>query len=159
MNPAIKKKVLRRFTYGLYIVTVTDGEDVNGFTANWLSQSSFEPPMLTLALENDARSLPMILNSRTFAVNVVPQDGRELAGKMGRSSRQNPSKLADVEYSWGTATGSPILAAAAGWVECRLVGTLPSGDHMLLLGEIVEAGEGREIPPLTHSEAGFRYSG
>ncbi len=151
MDPAMKKKVLRRFSYGLYIVTVAHKREQNGFTANWLSQSSFEPPMLTVALESDARSLTMIESSRAFAVNVVAQDGRDLAGQLGRSSHQNPNKLANLDHTPGPATGSPILAAAAGWVECRLVATLPSGDHTLLLGEIVEAGEGRDLPPLTHS--------
>ncbi len=159
MDPAIKKKVLRSFTYGLYIVTVRDGDEVNALTANWLTQTSFEPPMLAFALENDARSLPMILRAGAFAVNVVPEDGRALAGAMGRSSQKNPQKLADVAYEPGPTTGSPILPDCVGWVECRLSGMLESGDHTLLLGEVVEAGEGREARPLTLAEAGFRYSG
>ncbi len=159
MDPAIKKQVLRSFTYGLYIVTVADGEDVNAFTANWLTQCSFEPPMLALAIENDARSLGMIRRARAFAVNVVPEDGRELAGRMGRSSQRDPHKLAEATYDRGPATGSPLLVESVGWVECRLVSSTPSGDHTLVVGEVIKAGVGRDIRPLTLAEAGFRYSG
>lgn len=101
----------------------------------------------------------MILRAGAFAVKVVAEDGRELAGRMGRSSTRDPQKLANVEHSSGPLTGSPLLPQAAGWVECRLVSATPSGDHTLLLGEVVEAGEGREVAPLTMAEAGFRYSG
>ena len=159
MDPAIKKKVLRNFSYGLYVITVADGEEVNGFTANWVTQASFDPPMVVLAMENDARSLGMIQRSGAFAVNVLPEGSREFAGRMGRSSRQNPNKLADVRYDRGPATGSPVLPESAGWIECRLVNATPAGDHTLLLGEVVEAGEGQEAQPLTLREAGFRYSG
>ena len=37
MDPSIKKQVLRSFTYGPYIVSVADGEEVNAFMANWLT--------------------------------------------------------------------------------------------------------------------------
>lgn len=159
MDPAIKKKVLRSFTYGLYIVTVADGASVNGFTANWLTQASFEPPMVVFAMENDSRSIAMIERAGAFAINVAPEGGRDLAARMGRSSKQNPDKLADVPYERGPATGSPVLPGCSGWVECRLVSSTPAGDHTLLLGEVVEAGEGLEARSLTMGEAGFRYSG
>lgn len=159
MDPAIKKKVLRKFTYGLYVVTVVDGEDVNAFTANWLTQVSFEPPMVAFAMENDSRSIHMIGRAGAFAVNVVPEGGRDLAAMMGKSSQQDPDKLADVPYRRGPVTGSPILPTSAGWIECRLVTSTPAGDHTLLVGEVVEAGEGASIKPLTMGEAGFRYSG
>lgn len=159
MDPAVKKKVLRKFTYGLYVITVRNSEEVNGFTANWITQASFEPPMLVFSMENDSRSIEMIQSSGAFAVNVLPEDAREFAGQMGRSSKQNPEKLADVPCDRGPATGSPILTNAVGWVECRLVSATPSGDHTLLLGEVVEAGDGRDASPLTLAAAGFRYSG
>jgi flavin reductase (DIM6/NTAB) family NADH-FMN oxidoreductase RutF len=52
-----------------------------------------------------------------------------------------------------------VLAEALGWAECRVVATLPSGDHTLVLGEVVEAGvehEGKR--PLTLQESGLKYS-
>jgi flavin reductase (DIM6/NTAB) family NADH-FMN oxidoreductase RutF len=46
-----------------------------------------------------------------------------------------------------------------GWVECRVVATLPAGDHTLVLGEVVAAGVEHEGEALTLEEAGFKYSG
>lgn len=60
MDPAVKKQVLRSFTYGLYAIMSVDKDEVNAFTANWLTQVSFDPPLLAVSIENDAKSLTMI---------------------------------------------------------------------------------------------------
>ncbi len=44
----LKKQVLRTFTYGLYAVSCADAGEVNAFTANWLTQVSFDPPLLAV---------------------------------------------------------------------------------------------------------------
>ncbi|HLX41766.1 MAG TPA: flavin reductase, partial [Ktedonobacteraceae bacterium] len=46
MDPKIKRQVLRTFTYGLYAVSCANEGEVNAFTANWLTQVSFEPPLI-----------------------------------------------------------------------------------------------------------------
>lgn len=160
MNDAAKKTVLRNFPYGLYAVTVRHGGEEHGMTANWLSQTSFEPPMVTVAVENTSKTIGMIRDARHFAINVFQHGQRELAGKLGRSSANAPQKLKGIKTKPAPISGVPILADALGWVECRVIATLPSGDHTLVLGEVVEAGvehEGAE--PLTLQEAGFKYSG
>ena len=67
MDEATKKTVLRLFPYGLYAVTASDGELTSGMTANWLSQVSFEPPQVVVAVENDARTLGLIRRAGRFA--------------------------------------------------------------------------------------------
>jgi len=158
LNESAKKTVLRHFPYGMYAVTVmSEGED-HGMTANWVMQAAFTPPMLVVALENDSKSLPMIRDARAFAVNVLAEGQRELAAQLGRSSRQQPYKLHTVPARPAPVTGAPILTESLGWLECRFVATMPAGDHTLVLGEVVEAGLGREGQPLTLDEAG-KYAG
>jgi flavin reductase (DIM6/NTAB) family NADH-FMN oxidoreductase RutF len=160
MDEAAKKTVLRHFPYGLYAVTVKHGNEEHGMTANWVTQASFDPPMVVAAVENTSKTVAMIRDAHHFAVNVLLQGQRELAGKLGRSSANAPEKLKGIKTKPGPISGAPILADALGWVECRVVATLPSGDHTLVLGEVVAAGvehEGTE--PLTLHETGFKYSG
>jgi flavin reductase (DIM6/NTAB) family NADH-FMN oxidoreductase RutF len=159
MDEAAKKTVLRHFPYGLYAVTVAHDGDEHGMTANWLTQSAFEPPMVAVAVENTSKTIGMIRDSRHFAINVFREGQRDLAGKLGRTSDQAPQKLKGIKTRPGPVAGSPILAECLGWVECRVVATLPAGDHTLVLGEIVEAGVENEGAALTLQEAGFKYSG
>src|SRR5713226_8072883 len=108
LDPNTKKQVLRTFTYGLYAVSCANEGEVNIFTANWLTQVSFDPPLLAVSVENASKSLPMILRSRVFIVNVLRSGARELAGKLGKSALKQPDKLGGIGYDIG-ANGCPIL--------------------------------------------------
>jgi len=159
MDLAAKKTVLRHFPYGLYVVTVAHDGDEHGMTANWITQAAFEPPMVAVAVENTSKTIGMIRDSHHFAVNILLKGQRDLAGKLGRSADQAPQKLKGIKTKPGPVSGTPVLVDSLGWVECRVVATLPAGDHSLVLGEVVAAGVEREGQALTLEEAGFKYSG
>ena len=157
MDSAIKKQALRLFTYGLYAVTCTQGDDVNAFTANWLTQVSFEPPLLAVSVENDSKSLPMILSSGKFAVNVLRTGQREFAGALGKSALKHPEKMNGVAYE--VREGYIVLQEGLGWVGCEVRQSVPAGDSTLVIAEVVAAGMVAEGQPLTMNEAGFRHAG
>jgi flavin reductase (DIM6/NTAB) family NADH-FMN oxidoreductase RutF len=160
MDQAVKKSVLRMFTYGLHAITAAHEGQVALMTANFITQSAFTPPHVTLAVEVDSKTHRLIEASRAFAVNVFASGQRELAGQLGRQSAKTPEKIEGVAWKPGPATGSPVLEDCLGWLECRVTGSLPSGDHTVYVAEVVEAGaSGREGTPLTMAEAGFRHSG
>ena len=158
MDAAIKKQALRLFTYGLYAVMSIDKDEVNAFTANWLTQVSFEPPLVAVSIENDAKSLSMIQHSGTFTINVLRSGQRELAGTLGRSALKVPDKLTGIPHT-KTEAGYPILQSALGWVACEVRQSVPVGDSTLIIAEVVDAGILAEGQPLTMSEAGFRHAG
>jgi flavin reductase (DIM6/NTAB) family NADH-FMN oxidoreductase RutF len=158
MDSALKKQVLRTFTYGLYAVSCADEGEVNIFTANWLTQVSFDPPLLAVSVENISKSLPMILHSRLFTVNVLRSGERELAGQLGKSALQRPDKLAHIAFHLG-ANFCPILDNALAWVNCEVRHTVEAGDSTLIVAEVVDVGMLGEGQPLTMAEAGFRHAG
>src|ERR687894_2548653 len=84
LDQVAKKKVLRDFTYGLYAVTAAYEGERGVFTANWLSQASFEPPLVMLSVENDSSTLPLIRASGRFAISPLDEDQKALAGALGR---------------------------------------------------------------------------
>ncbi len=158
MDQAIKKQALRLFTYGLYAVTCADGGEVNAFTANWLTQVSFDPPLVAVSVENASKSLPMILRSRQFAVNVLRSGQRNLAGTLGKSALKQPDKLAGIDFDVEP-DGYVVLKAALGWVGCRVRESMPAGDSTLILAEVENVGMLAEGQPLTMAETGFRHAG
>jgi flavin reductase (DIM6/NTAB) family NADH-FMN oxidoreductase RutF len=127
-------------------------------TVNWTGQVSFEPRMLSLAVEHDAHFLDVIRRSGVFAINVLEAGQRDLAGRFGRNTANVGDKLYGYTHTPGT-TGCPLLADALATLECRVVLEQPAGDHVLFLGEVVDSHFNREGDPLTMKEAGFRYSG
>lgn len=158
MDPEVKKTVLRLFTYGLHAVTTRGEGGVHGMTADWLAQSSFEPPMLMLAVENESLTLRLIRANGHFAVNVYGAEQRELAGQLGRKSAKMPNKMEGVAWRLSSRK-NPILDDTLGYLECEVRGEVPSGDHTVLVAEIVDAGLQREADPLTMKSTGFKYFG
>jgi flavin reductase (DIM6/NTAB) family NADH-FMN oxidoreductase RutF len=160
MDASAKKTVLSSFPYGVYAVTVQHGGVEHGMTANWVTQASFDPPMVVVAVENVSKTIGMIRDARHFAVTLLPADQRDLAAKLGRSSSTVAQKLKGVKTKPAPASATPVLADGLGWLDCRLVATLPAGDHTLVLGEILDAGvEQTGAQPLTVESAGFSYAG
>jgi len=158
MDPKLKKQVLRTFTYGLYALSSANEGEVNICTVNWLTQVSFDPPLLAVSIENDSKTLPMVLQSRKFTVNVLRSGDRELAGALGKSAVQHPDKLAGIGFDIG-ANGCPILHNGLAWVACEVQHSVEAGDSTVVVAEVVDTGMLGEGQPLTMSEAGFRHAG
>jgi flavin reductase (DIM6/NTAB) family NADH-FMN oxidoreductase RutF len=167
MDVVLKKQVLRTFTYGLYVVSCANEDEVNAFTANWLTQISFEPPLVAVSIENVTKSLPMILRSRAFLINVLRSSGesdeahkadRSFAGQLGKSALKAPDKLASIAWTAGPG-GAPILQDALAWAACEVKHSIEAGDSTLVVGEVVEVGLLHEGLALTMNEVGFRHAG
>ncbi|HEX6509129.1 MAG TPA: flavin reductase family protein [Chloroflexota bacterium] len=158
LDPVARKAALRLFTYGLYAIGVAYGEDRNVFTANWITQVSFEPPLVALSVENDGHSIGLIRQSQAFAVSVFSAEDRETAAALGKRWELRPNKIGEVAYELGI-TGCPILTDALGAVECRVVESLPAGDSTLFIAEVVAARVMRDSTPLSMAAAGFRHAG
>ena len=51
---AAKKTLLRKIPHGVFICGVAENGEVNGFTASWVTQGSFEPPLVVMAVRSDS---------------------------------------------------------------------------------------------------------
>lgn len=158
MDEKAKRRVLGLFSYGLYAIGVRDGERMNAFTANWVTQVAFEPPMIAVSVENDGASVAMMRESKVFSVNVFDGSQRREAARLARPYSRAPEKLDEFEYETRE-TGAPLLTDCLGYVECRIVDEIVTGDHTLFVGEVVGADVFREGEPLTMASAGFTYAG
>jgi flavin reductase (DIM6/NTAB) family NADH-FMN oxidoreductase RutF len=145
MDAQAKKTVLRMIPYGLYVLT---GESQDGrvaaATVNWVTQASFEPPLVAVGVKADSNAHEVIKQSRAFAINVLAKEQQDLAFAFFKSLERDGNSIGGQAFSPGK-SGAPILAKAAAFLECSLVDTLEKGDHSLFLGEVVEAGVSHEI--------------
>lgn len=160
LDQAAKKKVLRDFTYGLYAVTAAHEDKRGVFTANWLSQASFDPPLVMLSVENDSSTLPLIRASGRFAVCPLDAGQKDLAGALGRPKARAGDKYEALDLTVvETASGIPALAESLGYVVCDVRSEAPAGDSVVFIAEVVEARSFADSPPLEMRQAGFRHAG
>lgn len=161
MDPKAKTQALRQIVHGIYVVGTADagGKGANAFTATWLTQVSFEPPLVAVAVRRDSISHKMIEASRVFSVNLLSSGQKEVAQHFLRPAHLGGDKLAGVPHRKGK-NGCPLLEAAASVLECEVRAVHKDGDHSIVVGEVVEAKVQREgEEPLTLREAGWQYGG
>lgn len=158
MDETAKKEALRLFTYGLYVATVGTREHQNAFTVNWATQVSFDPPLIALSVENDGHSLPIIRQTKHFALNVLGSDERDRAGRLGKPYGRHPEKNEAVKFEFAEGN-TPVLADAPAWVVCEVINEMPAGDSTLMLGRVIDAKVNRTVEPLTMLQAGFKHAG
>ena len=158
MDEAAKKTALRMIPYGLFVVGTKDGEKVTAAAMNWVTQASFQPPLVVLGAKAGTASTEMIERSGLFCVNVLESGQTGLASKFFAHVEPDGNKFGDVEFGLSP-NGCPVLAEALAYFECRVRERVALGDHTVFVGEVVEAGLQREGEPLTLAETGFKYGG
>jgi len=139
---------------GVCVVTTAHGERRNAFTAAWVSQVSFNPLLLVLSVNPENASYDLIMAGEAFAVNVLEEGRIDLARHFGTQSGRDRDKLAG--HAWRiAATGAPILEAAVAYFDCRLQYSRPAGDHVLVVGRVVDGAILKPAAkPMTYAQIG-----
>lgn len=154
-----KKTLLRKIPHGLYICGVKDGEEMNGFTASWVMQGSFSPPLVVNCVKNDSISHAMLKASGVFALSFLDETQKAVAQNFFKPLRRVGNKFEDIEFYPGPETGCPVITDTLGYVECRVVGAVEHGDHTVFVGEVVGAALHRDGNPLLLEKTGWNYGG
>lgn len=140
MDADAKKTTLRMIPYGLYVLTAESGDgEVAAATVNWVTQASFEPPLVAVGVKVDSGAHTIVQQAGNFALNVLGKDQGNLAFAFFKPAQRDGDTISGQPYRRGT-TGAPILTGLPAFVECKVVEIVQKGDHSLVLGEVVEAG-------------------
>ncbi|MBF6599147.1 MAG: flavin reductase [Dehalococcoidia bacterium] len=158
MDEAAKKTALRMITYGLYVVTTKQGDEYSAATINWLTQVSFQPPLVALGMKADSTTRAHLGIGSAFAVNVLASGQKDVAFAFFKPTTVEGAKLSGYDFETGAA-GAPLLIDAPAWFECRVSDIVERGDHHVVVAEVTDAGRRREAPPLTLAEVGVFYGG
>ncbi len=159
---ATRVEVLRRLSYGVYIITTRDSKGLHAATVSWAMQTSFEPTRLAIALRATSRILQHILNSKVFALNILIREQSDIAQAF--FSYAHTGFDSDMFNGFGCRPGEtacPLFVDAAAWIECQNVCTMQDcGDHTLIIADVLEAGM-RPDPfvPLNLWESPWSYGG
>ena len=160
MDAEAKKKALRKFTYGLYIVTAMSGDEVAAGTVTWISQASFTPPLVMVAVKRDSHLHALVEQTRAMAISVVGTGQEAMASTFFRPSKLENGKLNGYAVQFGSETGAPIITEAPAWAEVRVTGVVAQGDHTVYVTEVVDAGVSDEsATPLVLGNTEWTYGG
>lgn len=127
------------------LVTCCDKEGTaNLLTVAWHTPLSHEPPLLGISIAPARFSHGLIQETAEFAVNIVGPSLRRAVEICGERSGREVDKfnLAGLETQPAKYISPPVLSAALGVIECRVVQQVETGDHTFFVGEALH-GEAR----------------
>lgn len=159
MNLEAKQKALRMINYGLYIMTCKDHENIDARTVSWVTQISFEPPLIAVGVHKESEMISFVKNKRSFAISVLGSEQKEIGSAFFKNCLIEGSKINGYQTKEGT-TGNPVFLATPSYFECELSKIVETeGDHILVLGKVVDAGVNNEMPSLILRETRWNYGG
>ncbi|RZI94344.1 MAG: flavin reductase [Microbacterium sp.] len=142
------RNAMANFATGLTIVTTSDGGRPHGSTLSGVMSLSMDPPMILLSLSRTSSLLARLQRGGRFGVNVLAAHQDQVALRFATKVHD---RFADI--GWRD-DGAPRLDDVHAWVLADVTGTVPAGDHVLVLGTVVSAETG-DHQPLTYWKRTF----
>ena len=137
-------KALGRLSGGLYVVTARDGEGLDrrqsAMVASWVSQASFAPPGITVAVAKDRAIESFMQVGNHFVVNVLREDNyQKMFRHFLKRFAPGADRFAEVDIIENIAKGGPVLTESLAFLDCKVISRLETPDHWIIYG-IVENG-------------------
>ena len=148
---------LGRIPSGLFVLTARQGEAETGMLASWGQQCSFEPPLVSVALQRGREVAAWLGVGAVFTLNILDDTQTDMIVHFGRGFAPGEPAFVglDVDRPGGA---PPVLLEALAYLECRVAARVAAGDHDLIVGRVVE---GRVLgggQPMVHvRKSGLHY--
>ncbi|RQR99015.1 flavin reductase [Burkholderia sp. Bp8991] len=129
------RRALGAFVTGVTVVTTIqpDGSP-RGFTANSFTSVSLDPPLILVCIAKTASSHAVFSATQRFAVSVLAENQTNVSGVFASKAQD---KFAQVP--WDTRkTGAPVIRDAAASFDCVTHDVVDAGDHVILIGRVVD---------------------
>lgn len=124
----------------LWVITSAFESRSSGLIATSVSQASIleTRPRLMAGLAKHHLTGELVEQSGCFVAHLIAPERHEWVSHFGTQSGREIDKFSGLKTEAGI-TGAPILSNAAAWLECRVEGTLDSGDRRWCLAEVANA--------------------
>lgn len=133
------RSTLGSFVTGVTVLTAVEADGRRwGMTANSLASVSLEPALISVCVARRAGSFRVFDACSSFGVSILAHDQQDLAV---RFATPIDDKFADLALRRSARSGqAPTLDGSTGWLECLVHRRVDAGDHIMLIGEVVDCG-------------------
>ncbi|MFJ6012960.1 flavin reductase family protein [Streptomyces sp. NPDC092952] len=161
------RAALARLAAGVVLVTAQEppldedgrGEDA-GMTATAFMSVSLDPPLVMVSLRNGSRMDDLLDEQPLWAVSVLAEDQRHIAGRFSMKGRISDRLLfEELDCARGPITSAPLVDGALATLECRTEQRVVAGDHTLVIGRVLGAKlpSGGGTAPLMYFRGQYRH--
>ena len=147
--------LMRFYPQGVSVLTVDhDGERMGVTISSLLSLALTDPPLVGVSVGHQASSYELLRRAGAFGISLLGGRQEETAARFA-AGYPPIVHWEGVETRRGPAGVAPLLARAAGWLECRTIGTHEVGDHTFFVAETVSCERGPEPGGLVYRDRAY----
>ena len=134
-------KALGCLSGGLYIVTAQEGTGVDSrdgaMVASWVSQASFEPPGITVAVAKDRAIESLLQVNDNFVLNVLQENNYlHLFRHFLKRFPPGANRFEGIELMNDLAPGGPVLSDALAYLSCNVIQRMETTDHWIIYSQV-----------------------
>lgn len=136
--------VAKKFVTNVGLVTSTGPHGDNIMAAEWTYHVSYDPGIVVISLRPSRATYDNIMKTKEFGVSICAADQNVLSSVAGGSSGREVDKIKVLkelgfEFYKGKKIKAPMVKGAAANIECQVIEKVTAGDHILFIGEALEA--------------------
>lgn len=139
------------FVTGVVIVTAAGADGPVGMAVNSFVSVSLDPPLVLFCAGKTSATWPHISQAGHFCANVLTVEQEELARRFAARG----DRYAGVTYARGI-TGAPVLEGVHAYADCEIVAEHDTGDHMVVIGRVLELHSDPRAAPLLFYRSSYR---
>ncbi len=127
-----------RVVGSLCVMSAKRGDVTSAMLASWVSQATFNPPGVTIAVAKERAVESLTHNGDRFVLNILAE-GKQLRKHFLKPFAPGEDRFVGVETKEAD-NGCPILIDALAYLECKVTNRMECGDHWLVYA-VVENGQ------------------
>lgn len=133
---------MARFAAGVTVVTARHDGIAHALTATAFASVSLKPPLVLVCISRTSRFHDAVTSTGAWAVSVLAAEQEPLARHFSHRGRDLLTQFDGVVHEPAPHSGAPLLGGALAWLDCQTWAGYDGGDHTILVGLVVETGEG-----------------
>lgn len=147
------RDALGRFATGVCVITFApENGKPFGMTVNSFASVSLEPALVLWSLQKNSDVFEEIISAGRYAVNILSSEQRALSDQYAKKGDHD---LSPEHFRIGK-TGSPVLKNAIVSFECESEAQHEGGDHVILVGRVLEMDSSPTGDPLLFVSGKYR---
>jgi flavin reductase (DIM6/NTAB) family NADH-FMN oxidoreductase RutF len=157
VEPGEYRAVATRLPGAVCVVAVRWRGSLHATTVSSVASVSLQPPRLLFCVHTDARLAEALEEIDLWTLSVLAADQAPVADWLASPGRPTIGQLERVPHTVSNVTHAMGVGGAAAWFDCRTAATHPSGDHLIVVGDVLEARAGTSaVGELVHVRGRLR---
>lgn len=153
----VHRSAARMFASGVTVAAARHGGLVHAIAATAFCSLSLDPPLVLLAVNATGQLVDFTRRAQHVGISILAEGQREIS-----EWAASPGRTPGPELPFRTRsarTGAPLIEGAIAWFDCEVQTAERRGDHIVVIGLVVEAWAAEGADPLIYYQGAYHALG